>query len=56
MKLQKKVVKIGGSLGIIFDKIIVNSYGLNAGDIVDISDIVIKKKSKELENDKQKKT
>lgn len=45
MKLQKKVIKIGGSLGVIFDQIIVDSYDLKVGDIVDISEILIKKRA-----------
>jgi hypothetical protein len=43
MKIIKKIVKIGGSLGVVFDKVIVDSFKMKAGDLVDISDIIVLK-------------
>lgn len=48
MKLLKKVIKIGGSKGIIFDKILIDSYNIEEGDLADISDITFVKKKKEV--------
>ena len=35
--LTKKVVKVGGSLGVIFDKSIMQRIGLLPGDYIEIS-------------------
>ena len=44
MILKKKVVKIGASLGIILDKIIIDNYNIEEGDFIDISDLIVTKK------------
>ena len=37
MKFKKKIIQMGSSLGIILDKVVLNSLDLKKGDIVDIT-------------------
>ena len=39
--IKKKVIKIGTSLGITFDKILIESYNIQKGDFIDVSDLVV---------------
>jgi len=36
MKLTKKVIRWGNSLGVIIDKIILDKFGIKKGDLVEI--------------------
>ena len=46
MKIQLKVINFGDSIGIIFPKVIKESLDIEAGDLIDISNIVVIKEKK----------
>lgn len=57
MEFNKKVIRIGSSLGIILDKLVIENLKIKRGDIVTV-DLVnesrLKKIIKEVKNDKKR--
>ena len=47
MNIRKKIIKIGGSRGVIIDKVILDSMNLDIGDTIEIDIIKIRNHSLE---------
>lgn len=45
LKIRKKITNVGGSKGIILDKVIVKSLNLDFGDIIEIDIVKVKNHS-----------